>query len=727
MPVSTNCPKCGHHYDFPDGAAGTQRRCFRCGAQFVVAAVKRPASAAAKPGTAARPAPPKPAPAPRAEEPAEEPAAAEEPGKKPVGLIVGAAVCLVLIVVGFFFLKPAPEDDTRKKRRPDPDAVVKKDEAATVSASEEARLLEEARKLAAEARSRRVITNLQSFIPSRDTYVKVVTLHVRLQSLGTYKDGRVVFTNANLEAANQVCESARRDLETMFTAYFGKEAETASSMPDMLARFTLPEMPSLGELVRAAVMAKKPDLCREEFVGRTTTLVREGRAHEATETDRRGFAWLLERGDPAIAPLFKERPDEMLKFLAGEAGAAKRMDAELATLIEKNGDLEMFRKLATSAVFRGAGTLKAGSTIVAATEVYNVARRLWNTFGPSIDVMVHVNIIQEIVREGNRETWGDIDAVILAGRRDPKYFSQLFVKLVLMVPDQPPDAQGKLRSLDYHKHLKAALPEMTADDILTIVTTSRPWSEACLNPKGILAALGETPTPRAVPALLALYQQPGDLKTADLARVMAKCYDGKPNDALDTALYQWVSADPNVFDTLQIFVAEGKAHPVVNVLKNILVQGAGTGFERWFDLAKACIEKNKAYAPDLVSALARSYGVYPLSSTVRKQLLQKHKNEETLVDLVGVYKSAPERMREVPEFEMLLREILDKRAIKFLIWLAYDSPTKPSWALPELKRITGESTPQDAALWRSWFSRNESKLPPQIPGFDGGGHQEPPK
>jgi len=421
----------------------------------------------------------------------------------------------------------------------------------------------------------------------------------------------------------------------------------------------------------------------------------------------------------------------LFKLYAGNPERAASMDAKLAKYLEAVADDAIFYLLATSAVFKSRGSItvagKSGPETVAAKEMHGLILRLWNKFGPTLDLQRHVNVVRGIVEKGNRESWGDLDPVILGGKRDPKYLAEFLVALIGAIPDQPLDDAGKPRTIQYHRYLKQAIPGMTDEHIHQLLLSTRDWSPDCINAQAVVTALMETPTEKAVTGLISMHRSPGSVKPMEIMTAIAKCYEGRDRVAvgqLDNAMNEWMSTDPNFREVLQLFLKEGKTKPVAKVLINLFEMGSSETSEKWFSMAGDILAKDPTLADVLVPALVKSFTTYKRPSETRKQLILKYKSAAGLEDACQLYP----RMQDPPtEFESILRALLDKRAVKFLRWCAFKWSKRPSWAIEELRRVTGDQGPMDGKYWEAWIERNGSKLPPQVEGFEVVEDKEPPK
>ncbi len=700
MPISIDCPKCKTHFDLPDKAAGTERRCHKCGGSFKV--VGGTATKAAKPAA-------------RRDisegviQTGEAPAAG---GAAKYGII--AAGIAVLGIAGFFIFRKggteAPPED--------------KSTTTHLGTSPDVALLEETKAKIAEARTKAgTIKDPITYGRATDLYRDIVALQSKITNNGMPQGTSFIYPKPTLTEADRLVGEHRLKMEEQFRSYLLTVAERASTLDEALSGHTRPDMPILKEWVMNAVQARKPQLVAGVAADTVLNYFELGRAQETSDAERNAFLRLVEAADPRVKQLYVKGGDEVLKLFTGDAARAAKLDAALAKYFEAAADMEVFDRLAISAVFRsnGAPTVPArmGTEAIKAPELLAVTRRLWKKFGPQLPLHTHVNIVRKIVERGSRESWGDLDVVILGGKEDPAYMADLFTQLVSVVPDQPPAEDGKPRSIPYHRYLKAALPGMTEDHIMTVLTACRDWKEDCLNARLFLAALMETPTSKAIPALLAAYRQPGSLKADDILKAIVKCYNPRDKvtaSQVDNVLNEWASADPRVMEILQMFIAEGKLGAVVKLVMNVLESGADSG-EKWFKLAGDILAKDAdgGLAEYVVPALIHSYVTIRGDSPARKAVLAKYKAPQALIEAVMMY---PRMQDPSPEFTALLRSLLDKRAAKFLKWAAFTWSKRPGWAIEELRRVTGDSGPLDVKYWDAYLEKSAAKLGAQIEGFE---------
>jgi hypothetical protein len=716
MAISINCPKCKNHFELPDNSKGTERRCFRCGAMFKVEAS---AGAPAKAKPAAKP-------APKTAEVSNEAISTggvDRAGAKKYFIFAGVA--LALIVGGWFFLRPAPKEDPKKK---DPSK-----ESTQLGTTLDERLLLETRQKIRESRTKHgVISDPANYGHAVNSYAGILEQQRKIQGHGKPREGGgFSYDKKNFTDADDECQAELRLMEEKFKIYLAGAVEKASSLDDMVNLHTRPDLPVLKEFVTTAVMAKRPEWVMGQTITSLLNLVRQGRAQDASDAERNAFVYLLEKSEPEVKNLFVQAGDELFKLYAGNPDRAASMDAKLAKYLETVANDEIFYLLATSSVFKSRGSItvmgRSGPETVAAKEMHSLILRLWNKFGPTMDLQKHVNVVRGIVEKGNRESWGDLDPVILGGKRDPKYLAEFLVALIGAIPDQPGDESGKPRTIPYHKYLKQAIPGMTDEHIHQLLLSTRDWNPDCISAQAVVTALMETPTSKAVPGLIAFHRAPGSVKPLEIMAAIAKCHDDRDKMAvgrLDNAMNEWMSTDPNFRDVLQLFLKEGKPVPVAKVLINLFESGSSESTEKWFAMAGDILAKDPSLASAMVPALIRSFATYKRPSEVRKQLILKYKAAGALEDACQMYP----RMTDPPtEFEAILRGLLDNRAVKFLRWCAFKWSKRPAWAIEELRRVTGDQGPMDAKYWEAWIERNGSKLPPQVEGFEVSEDKEPPK
>jgi len=691
MQVRFNCPKCGRHFEFPASAVGLQRRCVACGASFTV--IAEAGAKLAKPATAQA----------AAQAPAA--GAAEEAGEKarsPMPFVIGGVAVAVVGVALWLFAGGGAE------KPPEKEPPKKVDEGETVGVSPEMKLVKEAELALAESAKWADVKDMLTYGSAMNAYQKMLQLQKGLEVLGDIRE-----REPRAAAALQKLIAARATTEGALIKYVGTHIPQASSLGELLGTFARPELPDLRDAIYRAVLAAKPELAYKDSISSLRVAVGRGKAHEVSEPEREAWGFLLKRGDPAVVELLNANADEALKLCAPPS--PPDTDKLLAATVEKGATKATLAQLYSSAAFRFGGKPKVktreGDVALDLPELLAAIGRVAARLAVKWETHEHVAIIKSVLDRGGRETWGDRFTDLYAiGGDDPKVRAQVAVVLIQLLPSLPPDREPPLLPL-----VKASLPHFTDADFSSMMLSLRERTGELTADK-VLAMVEETPVPGALSAALTLAGDRTCAKRPQYAKLAVQCYGGADKDAMTTALFAWGSEPLDQWtEAFEAAVARGLQEEVAAALARMLESGPKEEFVRVLRVCRTALEKSAKYADALVPAVMQSYQRQDLERVgdLRKAIITKFKTEKTLPEMIGIYARVGYETLGL-EFQAILKGLLDKRAVRFLIWITFEKSGREQWGIDELRRITGQSGALEAEKWQSWFKANEKKLPAQI-------------
>jgi hypothetical protein len=241
-----------------------------------------------------------------------------------------------------------------------------------------------------------------------------------------------------------------------------------------------------------------------------------------------------------------------------------------------------------------------------------------------------------------------------------------------------------------------------------------------LNPEKLADMIDKTPTAAALGALVEASQDIYSPIRVRAARLAARCY-GKGGDAavMGQVLVTW-AREPldewrSIFDE---FAKHGHDDVVALAVQQLIESASEKDFESHLRLAEGLLQRDPKHGAWLGPALLRSYAGMRNPSPQRRALIAKCKTETALVEAIGMYAKeaangrGSERLGS--EFTDVLKALMDKRGVKFMLWVAFEKRETEMWPMSDLRRVTGQSTGPDADVWQKWYKSNESKLPKQI-------------
>jgi len=703
-----HCPKCQRRHEFDESVQGRQRKCIQCGTVFSAFSDK---PGAAGPATPAKEGFQKGA--SRFQEAAEAGRREEEePRKSPMPFVIGGGAVVVLGLIAFLvFGRGEPEGSPRQDQDKKGEAVV--------GVSPEQKLADDVSAVLAEAKARGAeIKDPSDYSLSLVVYEKVVRAEKKLEALAKIRGGVPVFTDSKLADLHKETAGRRKAMEAAYLKFVEAEIPKANSVAELLSGYSRESMPELRDMIQAAVLRVRPELVHKESVVSLRLHAQRGTCHELSPIEREAWLFIIRAGDPFVAELFERSTDEALKLCAGDV--TKDADALLPALLEKAASKGLAKQLYASAIFRFGGKPKVrtlgGEATIEMPLLCAAIPKIGARAG-KLDLGEHIEIVRGVYFAQPPDGWGDrfLDLLSINGD-DPAYRAKLALGVLFACP---PRDEGKV-SLPALEMIKPWIKHLDEQDYATLMVNLGQTPTADLTQEKLAELIEKSPTPAAIQALLDVSGNVNSPIQARAARLAAKCYakGGDPKRMAD-ALVRWARELDDWKRVFDDFLERGHNEEVSLAVQQLVETGPEKGFDAYVKLAGEVVARDAKNGAWIVPALLRSYARVKAASSARKDLIVKCKTDEALPVAVAIYASAAARgfgnEGVGNEFHDVLKALLDKRAIKFLMWAAFGKRMRETgWVMPELRRLSGQSGGPDADVWQTWYKANESKLPKQI-------------
>jgi hypothetical protein len=705
-----HCPKCQRRHEFDESVQGRQRKCIQCGTVFSAFSDK---AGAAGPAVPAKEGFQKGA--SRFQEAAEAGRTQdeEEPRKSPMPFVIGGAAVVVLGLVAFLVFG-----------RGEPEGPPKKDEdkkgEAVVGVSPEEKLADEVRAVLAEAKARGAeIKDPSDYTLSLVVYEKIGRAEKKLEALAKIRGGVPVFTDSKLADLHKETVAKRKSMEAAYLKFVEAEIPKANSVAELLSGYARESMPELRDMIQAAVLRVRPELVHKESVVTLRLHAQRGTCHELSPIEREAWLFIIRAGDPFVAELFERNTDEALKLCVGDV--TKDADALLPALLEKSASKGLAKQLYASALFRFGGKPKVrtlgGEATIEMPLLCAAIPKIGAKAG-KLELGEHAEIVRGVYFAHPPEGWGDrfLDLMSINGD-EPAYRAKLALSVIFACP--PRDDGNVKVSLPALEMIKPWIKHLDEQDYATLMTNLGQTPTADLTQEKLAELIEKSPTPAALQALLDVSGNVNSPIQARAARLAAKCYakGGDPKRMAD-ALVRWARELDDWKKVFDDFLERGNNEEVSLAVQQLVETGPEKEFDAYLKLAGEVLARDAKNGAWIVPALLRSYQRVKAASSRRKDLIVKCKTDEALPTAVAIYAAAAAQglgnEQVGNEFHDILKALLDKRACKFLVWVAFGKRERETWAVAELRRLSGQGGGLDADLWQKWYKANESKLPKQI-------------